>query len=143
MIKIDIFGFWDEKLENNKKSCGGCGSSGGCGGCGKKKTTIEIVGKSEKTEGCGGCTSGSQVAKTVGQQYQELMEYIKNSDIKDKVKLEFYDLKKVSVLDHDHIRILTEMDYEPPFVVIDGIVRYYGGISGHLIYKDAKELISA
>ena len=71
------------------------------------------------------------------------MEYIKNSDIKDKVKLEFYDLKKVSVLDHDHIRILTEMDYEPPFVVIDGIVRYYGGISGHLIYKDAKELISA
>ena len=143
MIKIDIFGFWDEKLENNKKSCGGCGSSGGCGGCGKKKTTIEIVGKSEKTEGCGGCTSGSQVAKTVGQQYQELMEYIKNSDIKDKVKLEFYDLKKVSVLDHDHIRILTEMDYEPPFVVIDGIVRYYGGISEHLIYNDAKELISA
>lgn len=142
MIKVDIFGFWDEKLQTNK-SCGGCGSSGGCGGCNSKKAGIEIAGRTSSTEGCAGCGSSSEGSKTIGQQYQELIEYINNSDLKDKVKLEFYDLKKINVLDYDDIRILTEMDYESPFVVIDGIVRYYGGISGHLIYKDVKELASA
>jgi len=142
MIKIDIFGFWDEKLQN-KKDCGGCASSGGCGGCSKKQGGIQIAGRSSNTGGCSGCGSSSEISKTVGQQYQELIDYLNNSDIKNAVKLEFYDLKKVNVLDYDDIRILTEMDYEGPFVVIDGIVRYYGGISGHLIYKDAKELISA
>ncbi len=142
MIKVDIFGFWNERLEN-KKGCGGCASSGGCGGCSKKNGGIQIAGRLSNTESCSGCGSGNEPSKTVGQQYEELLEFINNSDIKDMVKLEFYDLKKINVLDYDDIRILTEMDYEAPFVVIDGIVRYYGGISEQLIYKDVKELLSA
>lgn len=142
MIKVDIFGFWNERLEN-KKGCGGCASSGSCGGCSKKNGGIQIAGRLSNTESCSGCGSGNEPSKTVGQQYEELLEFINNSDIKDMVKLEFYDLKKINVLDYDDIRILTEMDYEAPFVVIDGIVRYYGGISEQLIYKDVKELLSA
>ncbi|NLZ49689.1 MAG: hypothetical protein GX895_13110 [Clostridiales bacterium] len=143
MIKIDIFGFWDQRLQNSERACGGCSSSGSCSACCKNKGGIEIANKSATIGGCAGCSSSSKASKTVGQQYQELIEYINNSDIKEKVRLEFYDLKKINVLDYDDIRILTELDYEAPFVVIDGIVRYYGGISNYLIYKDVKELISA
>lgn len=143
-IKVDIFGIWDEVLQN-KKDCGGCSSADGKGGCGcsKRKSGIAIKGAAEEAQsgGCGGCGSKKSQPKSVGELYTELKGFIENSAVKEVVELQFYDLRKINVLDYDDIRVLTERDYETPYVVIDGIVRYYGGISQDLIYKDVQELV--
>ncbi|WP_139902208.1 hypothetical protein [Clostridium thermarum] len=142
-IKVDIFGIWDQVLEN-KKNCGGCSSSNGSGGCGcsKRNSGIAIKGASQEASGgCSGCGSKKSDPKSVGQQFNELKNFIDSSAVRDFAELNFYDLTKINVLDYDDIRILTEMDYEAPFVIIDGIVRYYGGISIDLIYNDVKELV--
>jgi hypothetical protein len=144
-IKVDIFGIWDEVLKSNKKDCSSCESATGSGGCGcsKRKSGIAIRGVSEESKpgGCGGCGSKKSEPKSVGEQYTDLKSFIDGSAVKEVVELQFYDLRKINILDYDDIRVLTERDYEGPYVVIDGIVRYYGGISQDLIYKDVQELI--
>jgi hypothetical protein len=138
-IKIYIYGLWDEVLGNPSGGCGGCSSHShnggtGCGGCVSKKGT-----------GCSGCGaangSGNKITKDTGQYYTELVQFIKNSDVKDNIELEFIELSKINILDYDDIRTLDELGYEAPYVVLDGLVRYYGGISKELIYKDVKELL--
>lgn len=129
-INVDIFGDPDKT------------SQGACSGC--RKTTIAIKGKDNSSGGCSNC-SGCDKEKTdrltLMEQYHELETFISKSDVFNNVKLSFYDINKINVLDYDNIRILTELDYEAPFVVIDDIVRYYGAISKELIYKDVKELL--
>jgi hypothetical protein len=139
-IKVNIYGYWDEVLgsKGDSKGCGGCSSKeGGCGGCGTKKQGIELV-DSEKSS-CGDC--GSKELKTTGQYYLDLVSFVKGSPVKDKVDIEFFYLDKINILDYDSIRTLDEFGYEAPYVVIDDIVRYYGGISERLIYGDILELV--
>ncbi len=133
-IKVQIFGVKYKELpggcecNHEKSSCSGC--SGG----GEKK--------------CQGCSSGckknseSDSIRTVGDVYEELKEFIKSSDVKDKVQLEFIDLDKISI-DNQYERVEETIDrgFEPPITVIDNIIRYYGGISKDLVYKDIKELL--
>jgi hypothetical protein len=63
------------------------------------------------------------------------------NDIKEFANLEFLDIKKINILDYDDIRYLYDEGYELPYCAIDGVVRFYGGISSRLIYKDIKELV--
>ena len=139
-IKVSIYGYWDEVLgaKGNSKGCGGCSSKeSGCGGC-KTKKQGEVLVDGEKSS-CGGC--GSKELKTTGQYYLEFLNFIEGSPAKGMVDIEFFYLDKINILDHDSIRTLDELGYEPPFVVVDDIVRYYGGISERLIYGDIMELI--
>lgn len=131
-IKIDVFGVWEHVLGNSKKDCSGCGSSG---------DGIAIKPEGKGCEGCSGCGTDKTAPKTTGEQFEELQTLLQLSQYRDDVELKFYDLNKINVLDYDEIRVLTEIDYEPPFVMIDGIVRYYGGIASGLIFIDIKELM--
>lgn len=138
-IKVDIYGIRDQVLESKKKCGNGCGSNGG--GCGHKAAGITIKrNDDEASSGCS-CDSGNSAAKTTEELFEDLKVLLESSDVKDNIELRFYDLKKLNVLDYDQVRILTEEDFEPPFVIIDGIARYYGGISSAFIYGDIKELL--
>lgn len=141
-VRIQIYGYWDKVLGNKEhsKGCGGCSSNnGGCSGCGTKKQGISLE-KHEETS-CGGC--GNKELKTTGQYYLELNKFINSSPVNNKVDIEFFHLDRINILDHENIRTLDEFGYEAPFVVIDDIVRYYGGISERLIYGDILELLGA
>lgn len=159
-IKVQIYGVWDKSLEGcSSGSCGGCPSSGGgcpsTGGChSQTKGGDEGIQSTNKDHSCSGCGSKSsgeglttgglsvdQSVNTTGMQYEELVIYLQDTGMKSKVDIEFLDMNKINILDFDDIRVLDEMGYESPFTVIEGIVRYYGGISKDLIYKDIQELI--
>ena len=149
-IKIQVYGIEDLIL-------GGGSASGGCGGCSSKgkqslgESKVSCCGSvsNDKGSGCGGCGSkkgesggcGSKTPKTVSELYRELVEFIEGSDVKDKTVLEFIDINKINILDYDDVRYLYDGGYELPYCVIDGIVRYYGGISNELILNDIKELL--
>jgi hypothetical protein len=142
-IKVQIYGIENQIL-------GGGRMTGGCGGCSAKSgAESKGCGNSEGKEhhscngGCGssgGC--GSKTPKTIIEAYRELVTFIEISELKEYVDLEFLDIRKIDLLDNDNIRMLYDRDFELPYCVVDGIIRYYGGISNSLIYKDIKELIS-
>ena len=125
-IKVSIYG---NKLDILGKD-GGCGHSteDGCGGC-----------NSKKSGGCGNC--GSKDKKSVGDMFLELENFIFASDVKGRVELQFIELDKNKIGGNEEIEDIIDRGFEAPIVVIDGIVRYYGGISNALVYDDIKELL--
>lgn len=142
-IIVKIYGIESQVLG------GGC-SSRGCGGCSSKAESGHKCcgdGNERSSKGCsGGCGSeggcSSKKPKSIIELYNELVQTIELSDVKDWVELEFLDIRKINILDNENIRMLYDRDYELPYCVIDGIVRYYGGIPNSLIYNDIKELLS-
>lgn len=129
-IKIQIFGYRDEVISSACKNHGHRNNDG-CHGCGSGD---------RDAESCGSCNNNDKV-KNINDILKELLKSIEDSDIKDSTELEFVDLEKNSSYDYENIEGLLEQGFTTPIVVIDGVIRYYGGISFKLIYSDVKELI--
>jgi len=129
-IKVSIYG---NKLSilGADSSCGH-GAEDDCGGCSSKKSE----------EPCFSCHKvASKENKSTGDLFYSLVDFIELSDVKEKVDLEFIELDKNKIGGSAEIEEILERGFEAPIVVIDGIVRYYGGISNLLIYEDVKELL--
>ncbi|WP_333860594.1 hypothetical protein [Clostridium sp.] len=65
------------------------------------------------------------------------------SDVWKNTLLNFIELEKINLSDKEEIQVnnIINKGFTPPITVIDGIIRYYAGISNILIYKDIKELL--
>ena len=123
-IKVEIYGNKDSIM------AGGC-SVGECSkGCGSSGHS------------CSGCGSKDSKPKTQLELFNELKSLIQNSDVKEYAELFFIEVSKDSIGGNEEILDLMDKDFNLPITVIDGIVRYYGGISNNLIYKDIKELLT-
>lgn len=126
IIKVQIFGVEEQNISSG---CGCSNKGSGCSGCSSKKSSCS-----------GGCKTNT--SKTVGDLYNELKRFIEESDVKDQTIIEFIDLNKTKLEgEFDRIRDTINRGFEPPITVIDNIIRYYGGISNSLVYKDVKELL--
>ena len=126
-IKVEIYG------NQNSIMAGGCSvgeCSKGCGSC------------NSSGDGCSGCGSKESKSKTQLELFNELKSLIQNSDVKEYTELFFFEVSEDSIGGNEEILDLIERDFNLPITVIDGIVRYYGGISNNLIYKDIKELLT-
>ncbi|WFD11886.1 hypothetical protein [Tepidibacter hydrothermalis] len=118
-INIHIYGSLDWVSGGSSSSCGGCPlGKGGGGGC-----------------------CGAKASKSMVEVYEDFIKFIEKSDVNESINYEFYDISKINVLDHENIIYVYEEGYELPYCVIDGMVRYYGGVSKELIYRDVKELL--
>ncbi|MBA5850145.1 hypothetical protein H2684_02285 [Clostridium sp. cel8] len=126
-IMVNIYGYKNELLESgcaghNGSSCSSCRLSSGCKNCRSKenpKYTAEGLCKSVKN-------------------------FLKTTDVSKNVEVNFVELNDKRIKSNEKMRVKEVIDrgFYPPIVVIDGIIRYYGGISNMLIYKDVKELLT-
>jgi hypothetical protein len=142
-IKVQIYGIYDEPVligcSSKVNSCSSCGSHGN-----------NVVGKSSGCHGCDDCktndkrqeSNGYRTLNTIGKAYEDLTTFIKNTDVSANTELEFIDISKTRLEEDSDIKSLIERGFEQPFTVIDGIVRFYGGMSGIPVYKDIKELLN-
>jgi len=73
--------------------------------------------------------------------YQELVDYINNSDIKDSVELSFIDLMENDIDSYPAILQLLNRGFSPPVISIGNQKYLYGGISKVQIQKAAKEVL--
>ncbi|BAH06039.1 hypothetical protein [Clostridium kluyveri] len=75
--------------------------------------------------------------------YNNLKKFFSNSDVSQNIILNFIELDKINLSDKEGIEVnnIIHKGFTPPITVIDGIIRYYAGISNILIYKDVKELL--
>lgn len=122
VVLIEVFGM---KGKTSKKSTcsGGCSScSSGCTGCGG-------------SSGCEGCT----VNKDMFQQYEELVNYIKSTDVAKQAEIEFVDAAGIDIDKYDYMEEALKRRLMLPIVVINGVVRYYGGVSNKLVYREIKK----
>ncbi|MGE5628990.1 MAG: hypothetical protein ACM3X7_12935 [Solirubrobacterales bacterium] len=97
-----------------------------------------------KTKGCSGdcgCNGGCSDSKTCIQAYNNLKSYFDASELKNNISLKFIEAEWEEMLENEELRELLKQGYSLPIIVIDGIVRYYGGISNTLVYKDVEELL--
>lgn len=90
--------------------------------------------------GCANCSSAKSQSITMGDAFKEVSGYLNHSSIGDKISLEFIEVNEN--YRNEQIEDLIDRGFTLPITVIDGIVRYYGGISGKLIFNDVKELLS-
>lgn len=129
-INVQIFGIKNAILDY------GCSVSNRCG-CGGHKCTRCIKEDHESQ------LNSQKTGKTMRDSFEEVVKFIKNSDVGEKVYIEFIDVNNLGdIHPYNDIIDLRDRGFDLPITVVDGIVRYYGGISGKLIYKDVKELLS-
>lgn len=75
--------------------------------------------------------------------YNNLKKFLSNSDVSQNIILNFIELDKINLSAKEEIEVnnIIHKGFTPPITVIDGIIRYYAGISNMLIYRDVKELL--
>jgi len=118
IIKVEVYGIGEELL-------------GSC--CSNKK---------ESHSNCsGGCSGSCQTSKSCLQAFEDLKKFLEDSDIKDNVSIKFIEMDSKALREHEEIRELIKRGFDLPVIIIDGIVRYYGGISTKLVCKDVEELL--
>lgn len=134
IIKVNIYGQKDKVLP------------GGC--CSSKKSSCNPC---SSKEGCSGCKSGTSsnkceqnASKNVIDLYNNLNSFLKTTDVTAQVEVSFIELNDKNINSDEKSRVLDviERGFESPITVIDGIIRYCGGISNSLVYKDVKDLLS-
>ncbi|MBV4416594.1 MAG: hypothetical protein LKF87_00080 [Clostridium tyrobutyricum] len=124
IIKVNIYG------EKNKEIIGGCCSNKdtGCNSCSSKS----------------GCSNCNTETRTIIDAYRSLNDFLNLTDVCGKVNVNFIELDDNRFETDEKDRVLDVIDrgFDAPITVIDGIIRYYGGISNKLVYKDVKELLT-
>lgn len=93
-------------------------------------------------DGIAGGAYGKNLARTMGAQFNELVDFIKESDIAMDVDINFIDL----LVDHpgeaySFVRGLYNSGYRFPYVVINDKLTYYGAIPVWDIYNETKRYI--
>ncbi|WP_222927259.1 MULTISPECIES: hypothetical protein [Thermosediminibacter] len=71
--------------------------------------------------------------------YDEFVEFIQNSDVKDKVDIKFIDVMEDSLDGYDAVKTMLEKGYGMPLTAVNGRLRFYGGISNEMFYEEIKK----
>jgi disulfide oxidoreductase YuzD len=142
IIKVKIYGIKKQLISSG---CGCSDKKNGCCSSSKGKKSCCNSGEGGCANKTNKCSTGNSlnISKTVGDSYKELEEFINNSDVKNNTELEFIDIEKIDLEEDEFLRIkeIIHRGFEPPIIVVDDIIRYYGGIPNTYIYKDIKELM--
>jgi len=117
-IEIYVYGIGNDILGSCSSKKDGC-----CRNC--------------KGSSCGDCHSSTRCF----QAFENLDSFLKASDVHDKISLNFIEVDSKAMIEHEEIREIIKEGYSLPVIIIDDIVRYYGGISNKLVYSDVVELI--
>ncbi|KOF56473.1 MULTISPECIES: hypothetical protein [Clostridium] len=126
VVLIEVFGL------NRERECvhENGGSCSGCSGCGSSSSCF----------GHSDCEGN----KNMFLMYKELIEYIKNTDLANKIEIEFIDTDKIDIDKYDYLQEAFKKKFMLPIVAINETVRFYGGVPNKLIYKEVeKELDSS
>ena len=86
-----------------------------------------------------GNSAGKLISRKTCDLYRNLKNFLEISDVAQNIELKNFVFSTEEEL---RVKSTIEKGFSPPITVIDGIIRYYGGISNILIYRDVKELLS-
>lgn len=77
----------------------------------------------------------------MGDAYDDLIRFIQESDLQNKVEFHFVDLIEDDVDEFDAVKQMVSRGFALPLIAINGQMKFYGGISNEATYKVIKELL--
>lgn len=103
---------------------------------------VDVFGIREESP-AGACSCGGECAstaeQTMGEMYEELVRFFQESDLAPDVRLQFIDLFEDDLKGYDSAHIMFKNGFALPLVAVNGIVRFYGGISHSKIYEEVRK----
>jgi len=108
------------------------------------KIKIEIFGiKNQPANGgCCNCSGNCGPLQTIGEQYEELIEFLKAKNLIDKVDIKFIEINKENLIEYTEINKLLEEEYYLPLTLVNGSLKLYALISNELIYDEIKKSLA-
>lgn len=110
-----------------------------------KSISIEVFGiREESTGGCcaGGCGSGGcGPSKTMGEQFDELEQFLAGTELKEQIEIKFVDVMSDELEAYPSGKQALEKGLALPITVINGKARFYGGLSTKKIYTEINAII--
>ncbi len=104
------------------------------------RVKIEIFGIKNLPAG-GGCSCGGNCGpvQTIGEQYEELVEFLEKKNLNDKLDIKFIEINKENLKEHVEINKLLEEGCYLPLTFVNGSLKLYSLISNELIYDEIKK----
>jgi len=87
---------------------------------------------------CGG-DCGSVSEKTMGEMYEDLLRFFQESDLGTNIQLKFIDVFEDDLKGYDTPHTMFKNGFALPLVAVNGVVRFYGGISNSRIYDEVRK----
>ncbi|MCO5386933.1 MAG: hypothetical protein M0T74_07085 [Desulfitobacterium hafniense] len=87
---------------------------------------------------CGGAC-GSVPEKTMGEMYEDLLRFLQESDLGSNIQLKFIDVFEDDLKGYDTPHTMFKNGFALPLVAVNGVVRFYGGISNSRIYDEVRK----
>lgn len=112
----------------------------------KSKIVIEVFGIKNESAGGGDCGPGCcgpgscGPAPTMGEMFQDFVNFIEKSEVKDKVTLRFIDVMEDNLDEYESVKKVLAQGYGLPLTVINGNARFYGGLSIEMIHEEIKKM---
>lgn len=107
------------------------------------KVRIEIFGIKNQPAGGGcSCSGNCGPVQTIGEQYEELIEYLEEKNLSDKLNIKFVEINRENLKEYTEINKLLEAGYYLPLTSINGSFRFDGFILNELIYDEIKKSLA-
>ena len=106
--------------------------------------TVEVFGIKGSPIGGGGCSCsggcGPQI--TMDGAYQELVQVVEKSELKNSVEMKFIDIIKDNLDGYQDVKNMLNR-YGLPITAINGTPTLYGGLPAQRVYSEIKKIMSA
>lgn len=91
---------------------------------------------------CGGaCGSGGD--KAMGEMFAEMVAYLRENGLGDRAEAQFVDVLEDDLSQYGTAQVMFRNGFSLPLVDINGVVRFYGGISNAMVYQEAAKFLGA
>lgn len=87
---------------------------------------------------CGGAC-GSQTDITMGEMFDDLVRFFQACDVAAGVQLKFIDVFEDDLRGYDTAHAMFKNGFSLPLVAVNGLVRFYGGISNRMVYAEVRK----
>lgn len=103
---------------------------------------LEVFGVKDDSQDCGwGSDCGCVASPTMWQMYNDLVKYIKSSNLKGKVKIKFIDIINDNIAEYPTAINLLRRGYSVPLVMINGNPKFQGEIPYKAIYNEIEKYL--
>ncbi|HBV87077.1 MAG TPA: hypothetical protein DEF42_10600 [Desulfosporosinus sp.] len=74
----------------------------------------------------------------MGEMYEDLLRFFQESDLGSNIQFKFIDVFEDDLKGYDTPHTMFKNGFALPLVAVNGVVRFYGGISESRIYDEVK-----
>lgn len=106
-----------------------------------EKIKVKVFGiKDQSTGGACNCSGGCGPTKTMGETYEEFVNFLNNTRLRNRIDIEFIDILMDNMDEYESVLDAMNKGYGLPLTTINGNIKFYGGISNKMIFNSLSKL---